>query len=64
MSHFSEVVNNPKFRLSKVPNILYLGTSRKLKPGSSLNRLEGEKKEYLSVVNYKKSPGMANYCRD
>lgn len=63
MSQFSEVENNPKFRLSEVPNILYLGTSRKLKPGSSLNCLEGGKKEYLSVVKDKKSPGVANYCR-
>lgn len=63
MSHFSEVENNPKFRLSEVPNILYLGTYRKLKPESSLNCLEREKKEYLTVVKYKKSPDVANYCR-
>lgn len=47
MSHFSEVENNPNFRLSKVPNILYLGTYRKLKPESSLNCLEREKKKNI-----------------
>lgn len=46
MSHFSEIVNNPKFRPSKVPNILLLNASRKLKSGSSLNCLGRKKKMF------------------
>lgn len=51
MSHFSEVVNNPKFRLNEEPNILYLGTSRKLKSGSSLSCLEGKKTNIRVLLN-------------
>lgn len=51
MSHFSEVVNSPKFRLNEEPNILYLGTSRKLKSGSSLSCLEGKKTNIRVLLN-------------